>query len=157
MPKYDGRGRRYSRYPSASIRAPYQGEDSRVTLLRTPFFAGKSVEQEEQPDNLITISIEMARFYQLITRGSIPRTAFLESEYNQLKVKHSALEKKELEWERTITCLNKSNSNLREQLDAVERGYTAQGEVTIEIYTERKTETTEEEGEGRSRKRRREE
>ncbi|KAH6701354.1 hypothetical protein BKA61DRAFT_582434 [Leptodontidium sp. MPI-SDFR-AT-0119] len=53
MPEYDGRGRRHSRLHSrsrestpsdvtailapkpASIRAPYQGEDSRVTLLRT--------------------------------------------------------------------------------------------------------------------------
>ncbi|KAH7378935.1 hypothetical protein BKA64DRAFT_765876 [Cadophora sp. MPI-SDFR-AT-0126] len=130
----------------ASIRAPYQGEDSRVTLLRNfddklqewvaPFFAGKFVEQEGQPDNHITISIEMARFYQLITRGSIPRIAFLESEYDQLKVKHSALEKKELELERTVACQDKSNSNLREQLDAVERGCMAQGEVTIEMYAE---------------------
>ncbi|PVH72071.1 hypothetical protein DL98DRAFT_539514 [Cadophora sp. DSE1049] len=69
----------------ASIRAPYQGEDSRVTLLRT-------------------------------------RASSLESEYDQLKVKHSALEKKEIEWERTVACLDKSNSNLREQLDAVEHG-----------------------------------
>ncbi|KAH7309361.1 hypothetical protein BKA65DRAFT_559574 [Rhexocercosporidium sp. MPI-PUGE-AT-0058] len=124
----------------ASIRAPYQGEDSRVTLLRNfddklqewvaPFFAGKFVEQEGQPDNHITISIEMARFYQLTTRGAIPRTTFLESEYDQLKVKNSALEKKELEWD-------KSNSNLQEQLDAGERGCTAQGEVTIEMCAER--------------------
>tara|TARA_R110002060_G_scaffold13094_1_gene18637 strand:+ start:790 stop:918 length:129 start_codon:yes stop_codon:yes gene_type:complete len=42
-------------------------------------------------------------------------------------------------------------------LDAVERGCTAQGEVTIEMYAERKAEIREEEGEGRSRKRRREE
>ncbi|PVH67773.1 hypothetical protein DL98DRAFT_579098 [Cadophora sp. DSE1049] len=191
----------------ASIRAPYQGEDSRVTLLRNfddklqewvaPFFAGKFVEQEGQPDNPITISIEMARFYQLITRGSIQvleklqsekgqlecdswklqsenqhlqqhnwqlqaewhemkaRTCFLESEYDQLKVKHSALEKKELEWEHTVACLDKSNNNLREQLDAVERGCMAQGEATIEMCAERKTETREEEGEGGSRKRRR--
>ncbi|KAF4637536.1 hypothetical protein G7Y89_g539 [Cudoniella acicularis] len=52
----------------ASIRALYQGEDSRVTQLRhlddklqewaAPSFGGKFEEQEGQPDNQVTISIE---------------------------------------------------------------------------------------------------
>ncbi|KAG4410877.1 hypothetical protein IFR04_015989 [Cadophora malorum] len=144
---------------SASIRAPYLGEDSRVTLLRnlddkfqnwaSPLFVGNSV--GGQLDNPITISIEMARVYQLITRGSI------QSENDGLKVKHSTLEKKEIEWERKVACLDKSNSNLREQLDAVERGCTSQGEVTIETCATRKMKTRQEEGEGPSRKRLREE
>lgn len=84
----------------ASIRAPYLGEDSRVTLLRSklaliapiytpltsvdlddkfqnwasPLFVGNSV--GGQLDNPITISIEMARVYQLITRGSIREFAY---------------------------------------------------------------------------------
>ena len=74
-----------------------------------------------------------------------------------LAVKHSALEKKEIEWERKVACLDKSNSNLREQLDAVERGCTSQGEVTIETCATRKMKTRQEEGEGPSRKRLREE
>ncbi|MAD81944.1 MAG: hypothetical protein CL912_03185 [Deltaproteobacteria bacterium] len=74
-----------------------------------------------------------------------------------LAVKHSALKKKEIEWERKVACLDKSNSNLREQLDTVECGFTSQGEVTIETCAACKTKTRQEEGEGRSRKRRREE
>jgi hypothetical protein len=45
--------------------------DDKLQEWVAPFFAGKFVEQEGQPDNHITISIEMARFYQLTTRGSI--------------------------------------------------------------------------------------
>ena len=45
--------------------------DDKLQEWVAPIFAGKFVEQEGQPDNPITISIEMARFYQLITQGSI--------------------------------------------------------------------------------------
>ncbi|KAK0113128.1 hypothetical protein ONS95_014828 [Cadophora gregata] len=78
---------------SASIRAPYLGEDSRVTLLRnlddkfqnwaSPLFVVNSV--GGQLDNPITISIEMARVYQLITRGSIQVIEQLQSEKGQLE------------------------------------------------------------------------
>ncbi|KAL5325353.1 hypothetical protein ACEPPN_006478 [Leptodophora sp. 'Broadleaf-Isolate-01'] len=148
----------------ASVRAPYLGEDSRVTQLRyfdeklqewaAPNF-GDHLEKQEQYIVQIGMTVELARFYQLTTRGAIRdlqrKRGQLERDLWELQSKYATLERNH--WS---TCADLTPARERESLYQSEHELgerVDQGHARSQARGDHHPETEDEEGRDHKRKR----